>query len=198
MKHLIVVAHPSERSLTMGLASAYAAELKRLGHKTHTLDLYRMNFNPVLAEAELSPIGPNHPVAADVLNAQKHILEADVVSVIYPLWWLSMPAILKGFVDRVFARGFAYDSDHGLIHPLLSGRKAVLVTVSGAPMPTLIQSGSWNAVQVLQDVHIFRAAGFDLLEHLHFDSVTTPLPESVALQHMTRIRTCAERNFGVA
>jgi NAD(P)H dehydrogenase (quinone) len=77
----------------------------------------------------------------------------------------------------------------------LSGKKAVLITISGAPLPLLVASGNWNAVQVLQDTHIFRSAGFDLLEHLHFDEVAPNLPNATAEQHMARVRSCARQHF---
>jgi NAD(P)H dehydrogenase (quinone) len=106
-----------------------------------------------------------------------------------------MPAMMKGYIDRVFARGFAYESHNGIVHGLLSGKKSVLITVSGAPLPLLVQSGNWNAVQVLQDTHIFRSAGFELLEHLHFDEVVPHLPAPLAEQHMARVRSCARKHF---
>ncbi len=62
---------------------------------------------------------------ADVVQAQQDIAAAEVVTVIYPLWWLSMPAILKGYVDRVFARGFAYESQNSHVRGLLTGRENV-------------------------------------------------------------------------
>ncbi len=195
MKHLIIVAHPAEDSFTMGLARNYAAELERLGHSQRTYDLYRMGFNPVLAAAELIPVSTEHPVSADVAQAQQDIRAAEALTVIYPLWWLSMPAMMKGYIDRVFARGFAYESHSGNVHGLLGGKKAVLITVSGAPLPLLVKSGNWNAVQVLQDTHIFRAAGYDLLEHLHFDEIAPELPKAVAEQHMARVQSCARQHF---
>ncbi|MEI9988532.1 MAG: NAD(P)H-dependent oxidoreductase [Rhizomicrobium sp.] len=192
MKHLIVVAHPAEHSFTMGLTQAYAAELEDLGHRQRICDLYRMGFDPALPARELIS-----GAAADAKKAQDDIREADVLTVIYPLWWLSMPAMMKGYIDRVFARGFAYESDSGVVHGLLAGKKAVLITVSGAPLPLLVKSGGWNAVQALQDTHIFRSAGFDLLEHLHFDQVAPDLSAAVAAQHMDRVRACARRHFPV-
>jgi NAD(P)H dehydrogenase (quinone) len=195
MKHLIVVAHPVEDSFTMGLARSYAAELARLGHSQRTYDLYRMGFNPVLAGSELVPVSADHPVSADVMRAQDDIRAADALTVIYPLWWLSMPAIMKGYIDRVFARGFAYESHGGVVRGLLGGKKSVLITISGAPLPLLVKSGNWNAVQVLQDTHIFRSAGFELLEHLHFDEVVPQLPKTIAEQHMVRVQACARQHF---
>ena len=198
MKHLVVVAHPVKDSFTMGLTRAYAAELEHLGHSQRTCDLYRMGFDPILGAHELLSVGPDHPVSADVAQAQNDIRAADALTVIYPLWWLSMPAMMKGFIDRVFARGFAYESQNGVVHGLLSGRKAVLITISGAPLPLLVKSGNWNAVQVLQDTHIFRSAGFDLLEHLHFDEVVPHLARTTAEQHMERVRSCARQHFAPA
>ena len=195
MKHLVVVAHPAADSFTMGLARAYAAELEELGHSQWTFDLYRMGFNPVLTAQELAPVSADHSASADVAQAQGDILAADVLTVIYPLWWLSMPAMMKGYIDRVFARGFAYESHNGIVRGLLSGKKSVLITVSGAPLLLLVKSGNWNAVQVLQDSHIFRSAGFELLEHLHFDEVVPHLSNSLAEQYIARVRDCARKRF---
>ena len=193
MKHLIVVAHPAEDSFTMGLMRAYAAELENLGHSQQTYDLYRTGFSPVLAAPELAPA--DHPISIEVERAQSDLRAADVLTVIYPLWWSAMPAILKGYIDRVFARGFAYEARDGVVHGLLGGKKAVLVTLSGAPLSQLIKSGDWSAVQVLQDTHVFRSTGFELIEHLHFDEITPDLPEATAKQHLADVRSCAWRNF---
>jgi NAD(P)H dehydrogenase (quinone) len=195
MKHLIVAAHPAEDSFTMGLTRTYAAELEKLGHSQRTYDLYRMGFNPVLAASELVPVSADHPVSADLVQAQDDIRAAAALTVIYPLWWLSMPAMMKGYIDRVFARGFAYESHNGIVHGLLAGKKSVLITISGAPLPLLVKSGNWNAVQVLQDTHIFRSAGFELLEHLHFDEVVPHLSNATGEEHMERARSCARQHF---
>jgi NAD(P)H dehydrogenase (quinone) len=195
MKHLVVVAHPVEDSLTMGLTRAYAAELEALGHSQRTYDLYRMGFSPILSGEEIAPADADHPAHADVAQAQDDLRSADALTVIYPLWWLSMPAIMKGFVDRVFARGFAYESADGVVRGFLAGKKAVLITLSGSALPLLTKTGNWNAVQILQDTHVFRATGFDLLEHLHFDEIAPNLPAALAEQHLTRARSCAQRHF---
>jgi len=195
MKHLIVVCHPVEDSFTFALARAYTGELEKLGHTVQIYDLYRMGFNPVLAAHELVAPSAGHPADADVRRAQDDIRAADTLTVIYPLWWLSMPAMLKGYIDRTFARGFAYESQGGIVHGLLSGKKAIVITVSGAPLPLLVKTGGWNAVQVLQDTHVFRSAGFELLEHVHFDEVAPNLPQAVAAQHLVRAQSCARRHF---
>jgi len=196
MRHLVIVAHPAEDSLTMRVAHIYAAELVRLKHTQCTYDLYRMGFNAVLGKEELIPAVSGSSPSADIISAQNDISRSDVLTVIYPLWWLSMPAILKGYVDRVFARGFAYESENGVVRGLLTGKKAVLITLSGAPLPLLMRSGNWNAVQVLQDTHILRAVGFELLEHLHFDSVVPHMAIEIGAAHLQRARLCAQTHFG--
>jgi NAD(P)H dehydrogenase (quinone) len=196
MRHLVIVAHPAEESLTMRVARTYAAELERLQHTQCTFDLYRMGFNPVLKEEELLSEVPGHLACADIISAQNRVSGSDVLTIIYPLWWLSMPAILKGYVDRVFARGFAYESDKGVVRGLLAGKKAILITLSGAPLPLLQKSGNWNAVQMLQDTHILRAVGYELLEHLHFDSVMPRMPNEIGAAHLQSARLCAQAHFG--
>ena len=195
MKHLIVVAHLSETSFTMALTRGYAAELERLGHSRRICDLYRTGFDPVLAAEELLPARADHPARADVIKAQGDIRAADVLALVYPLWWMSMPAMMKGYIDRVFSRGFAYEARGGIVHGLLSGKKAILITISGAPLPVLVNSGRWNAVQVLQDTQVLRSSGFDLLEHLHFDEVVPDLPKKIAEEYLARVQSCARQHF---
>ncbi len=195
MRHIVAVAHPSAGSFTMALAGAYARELEQLGHQQKTYDLYRMGFNPVMAAGELLPATAEHPAEPDVLSAQNDLREADALTLIYPLWWMSMPAMMKGYIDRVFARGFAYESSEGKVRGLLGGKKAVLITLSGAPLAPLVESGRWNAVQVLQDVHILRATGFQLLEHLHFDEIAPNLSPVAAEECLSRVRQCARSLF---
>ena len=195
MNHLIVVAHPAENSFTMGVARAYVGELQRLGHEARTFDRYRAKFEPSLTADELAPSSNGRARDAHIAQAQDDVRAAQVLTVIYPLWWLSMPAIMKGYIDRVFARGFAYESANGIVRGLLMGKKCVLITISGAPLSLLLKSGNWDAVQILQDMHIFRASGFELVEHLHFDGITPDLPRTIADMHLAKARSCAHEHF---
>jgi NAD(P)H dehydrogenase (quinone) len=195
MKHLIIAAHPHEASFTMSLARAYADELEKLGHEAHTCDLYRLDFNPVLAAAELSGANTGSPMPGDVRREQDHLRTAGAVAFVYPLWWASMPAIMKGYIDRVFSYGFAYDFKGGAMRGLLSGKQAVVITVSAAPLEAMVKSGDWGAVQTLQDAHIFRTCGLNLVEHLHFGNIVLGLSENIVRRHLERVRTCANKHF---
>jgi NAD(P)H dehydrogenase (quinone) len=81
------------------------------------------------------------------------------------------------------------------VHGLLAGKRAVLITLSAAPLPSLAKSGGWNAVQVLQDTHVFRSTGFELLEHLHCDEIVPQLSEDIAQRNFARVRACVQRHF---
>ncbi len=194
MHHLIVVAHPNERSFTMSVAHTYAKELEQFGHSVQWYDLYRAGFDPVLTAAELAPKS-QEAASPLVKQAQRDLLAAEVLTVIYPLWWLSMPAILKGYIDRVFAKGVAYETRDGVVRGLINGKGCLLITLSGAPLDALIGDGQWSGVEILQDMHIFRATGFELFEHLHIDNVQPQLAAAQAASHLERVRSCVQRHF---
>jgi NAD(P)H dehydrogenase (quinone) len=195
MQHLIVVAHPLQDSITMKLARAYALELQQLGHSQRTHDLYRMGFNPVMRAHELEPLSIGRAADADVAQAQQDVRTADALTMIYPLWWATMPAMMKGYIDRVFARGFAYEARDGVAKGLMQGKRCVLITLSGSPLSMLLDNGEWKAMGTLQDAHIFRSSGFELLEHLHFDKVEPPTPDEAVERDLMRVQTCARRHF---
>jgi len=194
-KHLIVVAHPVEDSFTMSVERDYLGESIRVGHDVRVHDLYRMGFDPVLSAQELTEQSDVHVRMADVVIAQKDVLAADVVTVVYPLWWMAMPAMMKGYIDRVFSRGFAYETQPGGVHGLLSGRRAVVVTVSAAPLASFMADGRWQAMQLLQDTHVFRASGFELIGHLHFDEVGPSMPAATAAAHLAQVREFVRGHF---
>ena len=196
MQHLIVVSHPLQDSITMKLARAYALELQQLGHSQCTHDLYRMNFNPVMSAEELEPLSIGRAVDDDVAHAQNDLRAADALTMIYPLWWASMPAMMKGYIDRVFARGVVYEARSGVAHGLMDGKRCVVITLSGSPLSRLIDHGEWKAIDTLQDAHIFRSSAFDLLEHVHFDEVEPPIPDDVVERDLARVRSCARQHFG--
>ncbi len=125
---LWVYAHPHARSLNAMLRDAGAARLRADGWTVDVADLYAEGFDPVLVDEG----------GADVRAEQARLRAADLVVLQFPLWWYGPPAMLKGWIDRVFERGFAYDvpdpatgrnrkyGDGGLV-----GRRALAVVTAG-------------------------------------------------------------------
>src|SRR5215471_4143364 len=101
MKHAVVFAHPNPQSLTAAVGHAYAQGARDLGHAVVVRDLYRLGFDPCL-KAEETPGPRGVRFGRDVEEERALLSDADVFAFIYPLWFNAPPAMLKGYVDRVF------------------------------------------------------------------------------------------------
>ena len=128
---LMIVGTPKHGGLCHALAEAYAQGARSEGHVVRQLKLGEMHFDPLLREGyeqtqELEP---------DLLDAQRQIHWAEHLVFVYPVWWGGLPALLKGFIDRVFLPGFAfkYRNNSQLWDKLLSGRSADLLVTLDTP-----------------------------------------------------------------
>ncbi|MGF7029931.1 putative NADPH-quinone reductase [Paenibacillus mucilaginosus] len=111
MKVLTVVSHPRLNSLTFAAADRFVQGLTDAGHETEVLDLHRSGFDPVLWEAdEPDWSGTAKRYSPEVEAEIERMKQHDALAYIFPLWWYSMPAMLKGYIDRVWNNGFAYGS----------------------------------------------------------------------------------------
>ena len=195
MKHLVVICHPRRKSFTQAIAHRYVEALEALGNEVVIRDLYRLHFDPVLGEREL--LDTNKRVAPRAIRTeQRHIEEAGAVAFFYPLWWAFMPAMMKGYIDRVLSFSFAYEIKGYEMIPRLSGKRALIFTSSGADMDYLESSGQWQAMQRLEKDHILALCGIELLEHVHFPAIAPGLPKEIIDQHLARVRATAERHWG--
>lgn len=136
MKCLVVIAHPLADSLCQSLAQTAIAALTRAGHEVVVEDLYGSAFAPALTGAERASYYRLPFDAAAVEAETGRLLAAEALVLVFPTWWFSFPAILKGWFDRVWAPGIAYDhaSDLGFIRPRLNGlRRTLAITSLGSP-----------------------------------------------------------------
>ena len=101
MKHAIIVGHPNPSSFTLAMANTYSACLTAPGHATIVRDLYRLNFDPCLKLSEM-PTRPDWGPAPDVQVERELMNDVNAFAFVYPLWFNSPPAIIKGYIDRVF------------------------------------------------------------------------------------------------
>lgn len=155
---LIVHAHPEPQSLTSSLKNLAVETLEADGHDVQVSDLYSMHWNPVASGHDF--LAPRHPERLryasesrhafttgtqtdDVAAEQQKLLWADAVIMSFPLWWYSEPAILKGWIERVYANGFTYGvGQHGgerwgdrFGEGVLEGRRAMLIVSIGGREP---------------------------------------------------------------
>lgn len=135
MKCLVVIAHPLSDSLCNSLASKAMEQLTKNGHEIVEENLYASEFKPALtADERRSYYGAFD--TSDMEGSVARLLDADVLVLVFPTWWFGFPAILKGWFDRVWAPGIAFENadDLGAIKPKLNKLQNVLViTTLGSP-----------------------------------------------------------------
>lgn len=197
MKHAVIVAHPSRDSFTSTIASSYRDACLAASQEIIYRDLYAMHFDPCLPEAEL-PWSTHFAVRDDVLAERVLLSDVDVFALIYPLWLNAPPAILKGYLERVFGMGFAYRRGHLGNAPLLQGRKLISFTSSGAPMAWVIQSGAWQAMRTLFDGHFAAVCGLEIVDHIHFGGIVPGIRADVVEREMQSVRAVFGKHFNSA
>ena len=105
---LIVIANPKKDTHSYKFLSVLEKEFKKKDLKYEVVDLYEENFDPVLSEKDFESYSDPTKLPKDILSIQSKIKKSDTLIFIYPVWWYSVPAVLKGFIDRVFTSGFAF------------------------------------------------------------------------------------------
>ena len=170
MSYLIIYAHPNPGSFNHAIMETITEELRHNGKGVKIRDLYQMEFNSVLKSEDLAHMQKGS-IAQDVKEEQALIRSAEMMILVYPLWWAGMPAMLKGYVERVFSEGFAYRITDDGIAGLLGGKKVFLFTTMGASMGDYEERGFFKSMGQITDTVIFSFCGFEVLGHKYFPSV---------------------------
>ncbi|MGG0414338.1 NAD(P)H-dependent oxidoreductase [Peribacillus simplex] len=170
MKHLVVYAHPNPESLNHSILGTTVNTLKKNGHEVVVRDLYALDFHPVLKPEDTAAMKAGK-TPDDIKTEQEFIAEADVITFIYPIWWTGLPAILKGYVDRVFAFGFAYSAGPEGVIKLLEGKKGFIINTHGTPNEVYDEIGMTAGLKVTSDIGIWGFTGIEPVDHLLFGSI---------------------------
>lgn len=180
---LIVYAHQEPTSFNRAMVDTAVRTLTAAGHEVEVSDLYAMSFEPAATRADFQEMRDSNrfgyareqyyaqrtgTFAPDIAAEMDKLRRCDTLILQFPLWWFSMPAIMKGWIDRVFANGFAYGGSTGQFFErgLLAGRKAMVVTTTGAPGVMFDPSGMCGSMEAaLWPIHngALRFVGFDVL-----------------------------------
>ena len=134
MRVLLIYCHPRSDSYSAALRDATTAALTAAGHTVELRDLYTEGFGAVLSAEERARY---HTEGANEAGVEDHVAalrRAEALVLVYPTWWYGMPALLKGWFDRVWSPGVAFRLGAGAIEPLLTNIKRIgVVTTYGSP-----------------------------------------------------------------
>lgn len=182
MNVLIVHSHPEPDSFNAAMTRRAVETFNRLGHHPVVSDLYAMGFDPVSDRRNFTKVAdPAYlKMQAEEQHASAHggfepalaaemgkLLAADVLILQFPIWWLSLPAILKGWIDRVFACGVVYGGGRYFEGGVLAGKRAFCSLTVGGPQDVYSSEGLYTEVEdILFPVHrgTFGFTGMTVLE----------------------------------
>ncbi|WP_196888821.1 NAD(P)H-dependent oxidoreductase [Aureivirga sp. CE67] len=161
MKHLIVYTHFNPESFTKSVVTEIERVNLENGHDVIVIDLYKDGFNPVLDQKDIGYMYQGEPVPEEIQKYHDLINWADHISFVYPLWWAQMPAILKGFIDRVFSNGYAFTYDENGAVGLLTGKKVNVFINTGAPNEYYTEIGMHKSLEQTNNDGIFEFCGME-------------------------------------
>lgn len=184
MKNVLIVhAHPESNSFCSAKKNSAIQIFKELGFTVHTSELYEMNFMPVGGKADFKEqTNPSYfKYQTEQVNAFQNalyeenlkqemdkLLSCDILVFSFPLWWFGLPAILKGWVDRVFAMGLVYGAGKGVYeNGYFKGKKAFLMFTTGGPEMTYgVEGKNGELDTILFPIHhgMFYFTGFTVLK----------------------------------
>jgi putative NADPH-quinone reductase len=174
MKILAVIGHQNQGSFCHAIAATAMEELEAAGHEVIYHDLYEEGFDPILPHEEIAKGSQRSPIV------QKHCEEvaaADGYVVVHPNWWAMPPAILKGWIDRVFCQGVAYEfGEGGGVITHLKGKRAVVLTTSNTPRDLELKLFG-DPLENLWKNCIFGFCGVDDFHRRNFESIVLSTPD---------------------
>ena len=167
MNCLIIYSHPNPKSFNHAIKETLKNALEAQGHEVCVRDLYALKFDPVLKAKDFA-LMHKKSFASDVKKEQNHVSWADTVFFIFPVWWNSMPAITRGYLDRVFSTNFAYTED---AKGLLQGKKVAVICTFGAPKSICENTGVFKAMDITIGECLAGFCGMTLIESRYLNSI---------------------------
>eukprot|EP00727_Mastigamoeba_balamuthi_P014466 m51a1_g9644 hypothetical protein (242) ;mRNA; f:1168126-1168908 len=167
---LVLYAHPNPKSFNHAILEQIRKRLRARGKAFLVRDLCAMNFNPVLGLDDLA-----YP-SEDVGVEQQYVIAAELIVVIHPVWWFSFPAVLKGYFDRVFSFGFAFGPGEGGTVGNLSGKRALVVSTTGASREVYDEAAA-PALRLTMEVGLLQYCGIEVVDHHYCYAVATASAE---------------------
>jgi NAD(P)H dehydrogenase (quinone) len=151
MKVLAVFAHPLRDSSCGQILDAFMGGAQEAGHEIELADLYREGFQPAFTPEDYAQFD-GRPMPEDVRHEQRRVEWSEGLALVFPVWWWGMPAMLRGYIDRVFSYGWAWtDADDPAASPL-GNREALLLATAGSSKRVYDKYGYGEAMRVQNEV----------------------------------------------
>ena len=187
IKHVVIVCHPSEHSFTHSMAERYIETVRKHGQEVVVRDLYKLGFDPVLRDEER-----HGQPAADVTAEWAALGKVDIVVLVYPMWFGTPPAMLKGYIDRVFSAGRVLGfGGEGKESSRLAGATLVSLTSSGKMRAWLSEKGVLGSLRTVFDRYLSDVLGFAETARYHFDGVSPEMDEKDVRFHLADVEKAA-------
>jgi len=193
MNILIIYAHPNPSSFNGAILETLDTALREQGHATRIHDLYQMQFRAVLDSEDLLR-NWRGDLPDEILREHEAVRWAQGLVFIYPIWWFGPPAILKGWIDRVFVRKFAFDFTATGMEGLLTHDHALVINTLGGDEATY-QRERWHELLVRPMVEgVLSACGVhDVVYRAFYSVVTVSHAERQAM--LEEVRALATTTF---
>ncbi len=196
-RHAVILCHPEPASFNRAIADAYCAAVAENGHEAIVRDLYAMDFDPVL-KAQERPTAADFTVSPDVGQELDILRTCDVFALVYPIWFGTPPAMMKGYVERVLGSGVDPKSVQARDRTsFLAGKRLVSFTTSATSVPWLSEQGEWMALRYLFDHYLTHAFGMLPDEHLHFAGIVPGMERRWGDQYLYDTAQQAKRTCAV-
>ena len=163
MKHLIIYSNPETESFSHRILECVKDYSIEKGHELEVRDLYAMGFNPILSGEELKALEKDGSVPDDVKAEHEFLFWADVITFIHPIWW-SVPAMMKGYYDRVFTYDYVYTYTEDGPKGLLTGKKAFRFNSMGSHREVFEKNGMRKDYEDVFDKGIIQSTGIKMVE----------------------------------
>ncbi len=170
MKVLVVYAHPNPLSFNHALFGSVREGLEEAGHEVRVRDLYKLNLKTNLDADDFVQI-LRGSIPDDIQGEQREISWAEGLVFVYPIWWIGPPSILKGWIDRVFLQGFAFDITDEGPKGLLKHKKALVITTTGGPEEGYVQTNTTELLSKPMTYGTLLFSGISDVAHKNFYAV---------------------------
>ena len=187
VQHLLILGHPDPDSFNHAVAARYAEVATSNYQAADVRDLYAMGFDPLLQSTE-RPQQRSGAADPDVQHELELIEKSDVITFVYPLWFGTPPAIIKGYIDRVFGAAFQLsDLKRQRESGPFAGKTLCLFTSSAGSGPWLDEMGIMTSLQQLFGRYLESIFGFSNAHYFHLDSIAADMAVRLAEQRLFNV-----------